>query len=60
MVNMTQIPKETKLKILISGEIETLKEIRNYLARGTQGHPYESGKVGYYKMFETELVESKS
>ena len=54
---MTQIPIGTKLKVLITGEIVTLEEIRNFPTRFKTIH--DSGKVAYYKTFEIEVVESK-
>ena len=56
MYNMTQIPIGSKLKVLSSGEIVTLEEIRNFPTRYKTIH--ESGKVAYYKTFEIEVVES--
>ena len=56
MDNMTQIPIGSKLKVLSSGEIVTLEEIRNFPTRYKTIH--ESGEVAYYKTFEIEVVES--
>ena len=56
MDNMTQIPIGSKLRILSSGEIVTLEEIRNFPTRYKTTH--ESGKVEYYKTFEVEVIES--
>ena len=53
---MTQIPIGSKLKVLSSGEIVTLDEIRNFPTRYKTIH--ESGEVAYYKTFEIEVVES--
>ena len=56
MNNMTQIPIGSKLKVLSSGEIVILEEIRNFPTRYKTTN--ESGKVAYYKTFEVEVVES--
>ena len=56
MDNMTQIPIGSKLRILSSGEIVTLEEIRNFPTRYRTTH--ESGKIAYYKTFEVEVIES--
>ena len=56
MENMTQIPIGTKLKVLSSGKIVILEEIRNFPTRYKTTH--KSGKVAYYKTFEVEVVES--
>ena len=56
MDNMTQIPIGSKLKVLSSGEIVTLDEIRNFPTRYKTIHG--SGEVAYYKTFEIEVVES--
>ena len=53
---MTQIPIGSKLKVLITGEIVTLDEIRNFPTRYKTTH--DSGEVAYYKTFEVEVVES--
>ena len=58
MDNMTQIPIGSKLKVLSSGEIVTLEEIRNFPTRYRTTH--ESGKIAYYKTFEVEVVESNN
>ena len=55
---MTQIPIGTKLKVLKTGEIVTLEEIRNFPTRFKATH--DSGEVAYYKTFEVEVVKSKS
>ena len=57
MDNMTQIPIGTKVKIKKSGEIGTLKEIRNYPTRYKIAH--ESGKTDYYKTHEVEIIKFK-
>tara|TARA_B100001146_G_C16112670_1_gene404353 strand:- start:629 stop:820 length:192 start_codon:yes stop_codon:yes gene_type:complete len=56
MDNMTQIPIGSKLKVLSSGEIVTLKEIRNFPTRYKTTN--ESGEVAYYKTFEIEVIIS--
>ncbi len=56
MDNMTQIPIGSKLRILSSGEIVTLEEIRNFPTRYKTTH--KSGKIAYYKTFEVEVIES--
>ena len=53
---MTQIPIGAKLKVLITGEIATLEEIRNFPTRFKTTN--DSGNVAYYKTFEVEVVES--
>ena len=53
---MTQIPIGSKLKVLITGEIVTLEEIRNFPTRFKVIN--DSGKVRYYKTFEVEMVNS--
>ena len=56
MDNMTQIPIGSKLRILSSGEIVTLEEIRNFPTRYITIN--EEGKIEYFKTFEVEVVES--
>ena len=56
MDNMTQIPIGSKLKVLSSGEIVTLDEIRNFPTRYKTIH--ESGEIAYYKTHEVEIVET--
>ena len=58
MDNMTQIPIGSKLKVLNSGEIVTLEEIRNFPTRYKTIHA--SGEIAYYKTFEIEVVESSN
>ena len=55
---MTQIPIGTKLKVLKTGEIVTLEEIRNFPTRFKTTD--NSGMAAYYKTFEVEVVKSKS
>ena len=55
---LTQIPIGTKLKVIKTGEIVTLEEIRNFPTRYKIITP--SGKINYYKTFEVEVVESTS
>ena len=56
MDNMTQIPIGSKLKVLSSGEIVTLEEIRNFPTRYKTIHT--SGEIAYYKTFEIEVIKS--
>ena len=53
---MTKIPIGTKLKVIITGDIVTLDEIRNFPTRFKTTN--DSGNVAYYKTFEVEVVES--
>ena len=56
MAIMTQLPIGSKLKVLITGEIVILEEIRNFPTRFKVTN--NSGKVVYYKPFEVEVVDS--
>ena len=51
----TQIPLESKLKVLETGEIVILKEIRNFPTRYKTMN--DSGEIEYFKTFEVVLVE---
>ena len=53
---MTKIPIGTKLKVIITGDIVTLDEIRNFPTRFKTTN--DSGNVAYYKTFEVEVIES--
>ena len=55
---LTQIPIGTNLKVIKTGEIVTLEEIRNFPTRYTVITP--SRKIKYFKTFEVEVVESTS
>ena len=55
---LTQIPIGTNLKVIKTGEIVTLEEIRNFPTRYKVLSP--SGKFNYFKTFEVEVVESTS
>ena len=57
MVNMTQIPIGSRLKILKTGEIVTLEQIRNFPTRYKIKD--DSGKIAYYKTHEVEMLESR-
>jgi len=56
MAIMTQLPIGSKLKVLKTGEIVILEEIRNFPTRFKVTN--NSGKVAYYKTFEVEVVDS--
>ena len=56
MVILTQVPIGTKFKVIKTGEIVTLEEIRNFPTRYKIITP--SGEINYYKTFEVEVVES--
>ena len=58
MAILTQIPIGTNLKVIKTGEIVTLEEIRNFPTRYKVITP--SGKIKYFKTFEVEVVESTS
>jgi hypothetical protein len=53
---LTQIPIGTKFRIIKTGEIVTLEEIRNYPTRFKTVN--DLGRVEYYKTFEIEIIES--
>ena len=53
---LTQIPIGTNLKVIKTGEIVALEEIRNFPTRYKVITP--SGKINYFKTFEVEVVES--
>ena len=55
---LTQVPIGSKLKVMKTGEIVTLEEIRNFPTRYKVITP--SGKINYFKTFEVEVVKSKS
>ena len=57
MAIKTQIPLESKLKVLETGEIVILEEIRYFPTRYKTIN--DSGKINYYKTFEVEVVETK-
>ena len=52
----TQIPIGTKLKVIETGEIVILEEIRNYPTRFKVST--NTGNIKYYKTFEVEIVET--
>ena len=52
----TQIPIGTKLKVIETGEIVILEEIRNYPTRFKVST--NTGNIKYYKTFEVEIIES--
>mgnify|MGYP000873226431 CR=1 FL=1 len=52
----TQIPIGTKLKVISTGEIVTLEEIRFYPTR--YKIVTNSGDVAYYRTFEVEIIDS--
>ena len=56
MAIMTQLPIGSKLKVLKTGKIVTLEEIRNFPTRFKVST--NSGKVAYYKTFEVAVVDS--
>ena len=53
---LTQIPIGTKLKVITSGKIVTLEEIRNFPTRFKISTA--SGDIKYYKTFEVEVIET--
>ena len=53
---ITQIPIGTKFRIIKTGEIVTLEQIRNYPTRFKTVN--NLGRVEYYKTFEIEIIES--
>ena len=52
----TQIPIGTKLKVIETGNIVTLEEIRNYPTRFKVST--DTGDIKYYKTFEVEIIEA--
>ena len=56
MVVLTQIPIGTKFKVKKTGEIITLKEIRNFPTRYKTTNT--AGEVEYYQTFEVDVIES--
>ena len=52
----TQIPIGTKLKVIETGDIVTLEEIRNFPTRFKISTA--SGDIKYYKTFEVEVIET--
>ena len=55
MAIKTQIPLESKLKVLETGEIVILKEIRNFPTRYQTMN--DAGGIEYFKTFEVVLVK---
>ena len=55
MAIKTQIPLESKLKVLETGEIVILKEIRNFPTRYQTMN--DLGEIEYFKTFEVVLVK---
>ena len=53
---LTQVPIGTKFKVIKTGEIVTLEEIRNFPTRYKMRT--QSGQINYYKTFEVEMQES--
>ena len=53
---LTQMPIGSKFRVIKTGEIVTLDEIRNFPTRYKTIN--ESGDINYYKTFEVELVET--
>ena len=53
---LTQIPIGTKFRIIKTGKIVTLEEIRNFPTRFKTVN--DLGRVEYYKTFEVEIIES--
>ena len=51
---LTQIPIGAKFRVKETGELVTLKEIRNYPTRYKTIN--ESGVINYYKTFDVEVV----
>ena len=58
MTILTQIPVGSKLKVIKTGEIVTLEEIRNFPTRYKT--ITNSGEIVYYKTFEVEVIETNS
>ena len=56
MAILTQIPIGTKFKVKKTGEIITLKEIRNFPTRYKTTNT--AGEVEYYQTFEVDVIES--
>jgi len=56
MAILTQIPIGTKFKVIKTGAIITLEEIRNFPTRYKTIN--DAGKIEYYQTFEVEIVES--
>ena len=56
MIIQTQIPIGTKLKVIETGNIVTLEEIRNYPTRFKVST--DTGDIKYYKTFEVEIIET--
>ena len=56
MAILTQIPIGTKFKVIETGEIITLEEIRNFPTRYKTIN--DTGKVEYYQTFEVEVILS--
>ena len=56
MIIQTQIPIGTKLKVIETGDIVILEEIRNYPTRFKISTA--SGDIRYYKTFEVEVIET--
>ena len=52
----TQIPIGTKLKIIETGDIVILEEIRNFPTRFKVST--DTGDIKYYKTFEVEIIET--
>ena len=52
----TQIPIGTKLKVIETGNIVTLEEIKNYPTRFRVST--DIGDIKYYKTFEVEIIET--
>ena len=55
MAIKTQIPLESKLKVLETGEIVILKKIRNFPTRYQTMN--DSGEIEYFKTFEVVALE---
>ena len=58
MAILTQVQIGTKFKVIKTGEIVTLEEIRNFPTRYKV--KTASGEINYFKTFEVEVVESIS
>ncbi len=56
MIIQTQIPIGTKLKVIQTGDIVTLEEIRYFATRFKV--KTDSGDVKYYKTFEVEVINT--
>ena len=56
MIILTQTPIGTTLKVIETGELVKLDEIRNFPTRYKTIN--ESGVINYYKTFEVEVVET--